>query len=380
MQFKIPSIRALILLLVGIPVGWLIIWLVLARVVGVQVSSASELSGLLAAIGGIMGAVFTVGGLVIALVAVLSQITLEDRAKSLLQDEFNKLMPTMVEQADKRVAGRIAFRDAQEAMRQYDWKTAQEQVQEATNQYPELSGVRSRLALAMSRAVEQHFLDQLRNVSEPMATLYELEANRQAGIAEQPRFVAPSKGETLIRLHQAHENHDNPNGQVSSAQALLSGIDGAYDNMLVAIREALAIDPMYLEYFRTPTHLAMLLYACDNNPDLIRQVGNLIDLTLPVPEKVVRERVDQFFATPQDQFLDWYVAERFLGQQPSRFLATVRFWTMDDEMRGKLGHATILSHGMNPYTVPAAQSEYLPVSELVDKLARQFIFICQTDL
>jgi hypothetical protein len=59
---------------VGIPLAYLVIWtilLILARTFGFAISDAGTL---LSVLGSIIGAIFAVGGLVVALVAILTQI------------------------------------------------------------------------------------------------------------------------------------------------------------------------------------------------------------------------------------------------------------------------------------------------------------------
>lgn len=109
---RLPRLRVIFALLIGVPICWLVAWLIVAAFTHTPLSSASEVSGLLAGIGGIMGAIFTVGWLVIALVAVLPQLTLADQAQRLMEDKFNELAPEFEKRADQRINGRIAFRDA----------------------------------------------------------------------------------------------------------------------------------------------------------------------------------------------------------------------------------------------------------------------------
>src|SRR5260221_12174453 len=95
MQLKIPSLRWMLLAFLAVPLVWLSGWLLFAHFAGISSTSVSELSGLLAAIGGMMGAIFTVGGLVISLVAGLSQSTPLDRAKRGMEGKINKHGPDL---------------------------------------------------------------------------------------------------------------------------------------------------------------------------------------------------------------------------------------------------------------------------------------------
>ncbi|MHB8619659.1 MAG: hypothetical protein ACYDAG_08830 [Chloroflexota bacterium] len=76
-------------------------------------ADASHISAYLATLGGLMGAIFTVGGLVIALAAVLTLLTVQDKARSEFHQEFEKLRPKLDRLTDARVQAHLLFREAQ---------------------------------------------------------------------------------------------------------------------------------------------------------------------------------------------------------------------------------------------------------------------------
>jgi tetratricopeptide (TPR) repeat protein len=247
MRFRMPSFRTLVIVVIAVPAAWLVIWFLIAwasHAAGVALPSSGDLVGLLAGIGGLMGAVFTVGGLVIALVAVLTQLQLEDRAKRVMEDKFNELAPQLEEKAIRLVNGRIAFRDAQDALQRGEWQQAAELAREALQLYPTLPGVRSTVGLSMSRAVEVGFRAELRQIVDATEYLHE-EMDRLSGQwSYPPRDVLPPPKSLAIQwLNDAHRSEDDPQGQVSSALALLYGHDRAHDQMIEALNQAVIANP-----------------------------------------------------------------------------------------------------------------------------------------
>jgi hypothetical protein len=62
-----------------------------------------DLASLLGVLGSVMGAVFTVGGLVLALSAVLAQLSLEERTRSVVKKQFDELLPQFTQKVDARI-------------------------------------------------------------------------------------------------------------------------------------------------------------------------------------------------------------------------------------------------------------------------------------
>lgn len=374
----IPSPRTLLIVAIAGPAVWLFIWLLISLIPGTPRQSTGELSALLATIGGIMGAIFTVGGLILALVAVLSQITLEDRAKRVLEEKFNELAPELEKRADRRIAGRIAFRDAQQALNEQAWDAAEALANEALANYPSLPEVRSTVALAMYAAVEQRFRMTLEGIQDPMAPLYRVETAFLSRAPQPPELREPPIAQTVEWLSEAWRHQDNPEGAISAARALVYAITSAYDKMLDAIRESLSFGKeRFIAYFTTSLHLGMLAYACDNDPDRIKLVGTLLDIELPAGKDTVVASIKRadYRATKQD-FIDWYAAERDYGPHPSRYVAVVRFFQLRDAERGMLAQAGIMRQGTAPVMIPSGTEQYLPIGELVTQLTEQYYFLC----
>ncbi len=133
--------------LVGVPAAWL----GLAHIAGVRlVSTGQDPLGLIVSLGGIMGAIFTIGGLVIALASILTALTVEDRVKTAFAAE----LPGLQRRADKQIEGYIALLQASQTD---DWAEAETLTQEALAKYPDLPGAYSPLALRMARYIMESF-------------------------------------------------------------------------------------------------------------------------------------------------------------------------------------------------------------------------------
>lgn len=103
------GLGALILVALVIPM----VWLVVAPRLGTPINSTDQL----AALGGIMAAVFTVGGLLIALAAVLTQLTLAERAQQLLENKYQTdLVPRFQRLMADRINAEFHWREAQQLM------------------------------------------------------------------------------------------------------------------------------------------------------------------------------------------------------------------------------------------------------------------------
>jgi hypothetical protein len=173
-----PSLWKIFLTIIGIALAiWLIFWVLpafLAYYFGKAIPSVGDVSGLLATLGGIMGAIFTVGGLVVALVAVLTQIQLQDRvnqevskAKQAVEDKFNnELRAEYEKRIQEQVEGILAASQASQAA---DWKQAEELTRIALQKHPKLQGARSALGFRLSNEVQEYFFRQLHTgLSQPL--------------------------------------------------------------------------------------------------------------------------------------------------------------------------------------------------------------------
>src|SRR5690242_18996760 len=270
MQLKLPSKGQVVALLIGVPLGWLALWIgaaLAAKALGIPFASARDPLGLFATLGGIMGAIFAVGGLVIALVAVLTQLQLQDRVSQVitqaqkdLEDKFNReLRPTYEEEAQKQIEGTLAWFQATIAG---DWRSAERLMVEALAKYPKMQGARSTLGLRLAKEVETYFSNQLHHATQSTATLYSSSSRGVplvSGLTDVPLittnddaiifdpytiparpFFAPTlrvssgppKMEAVDWLRKALEHGDDPDGRVSVTLPLMYGVIEWYDKMI----------------------------------------------------------------------------------------------------------------------------------------------------
>lgn len=383
--------------------SWLLIWLVFALVTRAPFQSAAELSGLLAAIGGMMGAIFAVGGLVVALVAVLTQLQLQDRvaqvmaqARRELEDKFDhELRPSLDEQARRQVEGMVAFSQATTAA---DWRTALQLTRTALELYPKLRGARSFLGLRLSNDVTTYFWNRLHHVTTDYLSPYS-RADTAYGVAQRA-FVAPPwaqqtpiyeaadapKLEAVEWLTQALEHGDDPEGQVSAALALMYGVNEAYDKMLDALPRALAANAGNRDSFLVPDHLVMLTFACGHDVARLEQLGKVLTCPLPLAREHVVATLHEADWT-KTEYVDWYVLEAGAGAEPeSRYPATVRVFRPQDSEGRQTWFAYVFPRTGRQITMPSPEADgagqqRLPprtLEELVGQLSRQYLFICAT--
>ncbi len=389
MSNKVPPLWKIFLLLIGIPAGWLIVWFLLALVVhlvGFSLPSVGDANVLLATIGSIMGAIFTVGGLIVALVAVLTQIQLQDRvkqevdkAKQEVEDTFNnKLRIEYEKRIQDQVEGMLAFFQATSTT---DWRQAEALVREALQKYPSLPGMRSYLGLLMSRKVQEYFSGLLvQNV------LQKADSFASAMYLHQLRYAeAPPKVEAIDWLKEALEHQDDPEGQVSAALTLMYGFNEAYGKMMNTVQEVRANHPALLSYLQSPNHLMMLIYACNKDQLRIQELMKALDV-LPPTEEEVRTAVQKPPTSTNELFVDWYAVELYVEANTSKMPVKIRIFNPHIQETINVTNALIFKQGQPPIPRPDYYREPdpskrvidLPVDELVKQLFDEFLFLCPT--
>ncbi len=412
-NFMFLLLRWPILILLAFLLGIPLIWFGIAKWAGVSISPISDFSGLLAIIGGVMGAIFTVGGLVIALVAILTQLSLQDRTQRAIQqatEEIRKdlevkyeqallkateekipeyargvleakyeqdLRPDLEERVDKQIQAHIAFHDAQEAMDAYDWTAAEVGILKTVWLHPvkEAGGL---LGVKMSQALVTYF------EQTHLGTVF---SSNQI-LVENAMHPIPDLERAIDWLEKSRANgvftvRGNLEGEVLAALALMYGyrchsLD--YEKMIGAMQEALQLNmSRWKDDFREPGYLIILAHGCKDEPEqkrAMQQVGNLLDLSLPLSDEEVRSGV------PSDnRAMNWLVMGRgrkwIDGDIKPNFPISLG---MDghDEGGVQVARASYSIHkapGLSDsFSIPT--SGYLPADQLVAELTKQFFFIC----
>jgi hypothetical protein len=411
-NFMFRPLRWPVIILLALLLGIPIVWLLIAKLAGASISSISDFSGLLAIVGGVMGAIFTVGGLVIALVAILTQLSLQDRTQRAIElatDEIRKDLETKYEQAllkatnekipeyardileakyqqdlrpdleqrvDKQIQAHIAFHDAQEAVEAYDWFRAEDRTLYTLWLYPvrEAPGL---LGVKMSDVLITYF--EQTHLGTVFSSNQILVGNSMYPIPNQEwaiRWLEQSRANGVFRVRGALE------GEVQAKLALMYGSRCQYkdyEKMLTVMQEALQqAEEWWKDRFREPGNLIMLVHGCKNEPDQRREVqhvGNLLDLSLPVSEEDVRSSVPSANRT-----INWLVMGRgrewIDGEIKPNFPISLGIDGHDEEgIRVARASCVIPQQGTNQsLNIPA--SGYLPADQLITELMRRFFFIC----
>ena len=363
---------------VGIPLAYLVIWtilLILAHAFGFSISDAGSL---LSVLGSIMGAIFAVGGLVVALVAILTQIQLRDRVEQVVDDAkqavVNKfeqeLRGEYERQIKQQVEGMLAFFQATNSR---DWKQAEKLVTEALQKYPDLPGARSFLGLHVGYEVINSFYMLFlvsfqfltENVGGPVTPMH----NSQFA-SEKP---APPKLEAIHWLKEAQRHQDDPEGQVTAMLALMYGYSDAYDLMLDTIQKALAVNPSLLSFFQRPDKLMMLIYACHSLAS-IEEVMRTVDLKLPRIDEVQHALTEEsdpkknpyVFAKP---YMEWYAVE--LRTDSSSWMPAKVLIAFPN--KNGLTYAQVSKPGQLTITIPPQMSSVIDTEKLlsVDEILKQ---------
>lgn len=403
MTTKRSIVRVAIIAAIIVSAIWIAL-IVVGLVVRVPFQAVSDLAAVLAAVGGIMGAIFAVGGLIVALVAVLTQLQLQDRvtqvlaqARRELEDKFdNELQPRLEAQGQLQIEGTLSFFQATIAG---DWKAAESYTREALLKYPKLSGARSFLALRLSRDVESAFYSQLAYGSSgpPTSTVELFEYYNHLAIGSPGYYSAtvpsvvpsaiavgePPKVEALDWLNEALEHGDNPNGDVSAALVLMYAVSGAYDRMLGALQTTLKDVPTSRDYLLTTVRLNMLAYGCSNSAIRMQQVGTLLSYPLPISQEqvVATLRAEDWRRT---EYMDWYAVESNKRVGVSAYPGRVRVFRPKDGATGEEWFAYFFPHDGMQQTIPtpvagkSGQMQTPPntLEELVGTLCKQCHFIC----
>jgi hypothetical protein len=286
------SIVLLLLLSAFIPAAWFIT----LRIAGVHLSSttADPLS-FLTSLAGIMSAVFVVGGLVIALAAVLTVLAVEDRVKR----SFNALLPQFVEQADRQIEAYKTFHDIRLAP---DWI---EQLRLGKQAIAEHNGLRRKVNAFL--AVE---------LSQKLLTAFAYAHTRLAQGYPMPMLNLPAPGVVLQQIWEAKASDADGPGELAAFEALMYGYLGQYERMLDFISRGRDKYPRLLEQLRPSARLALLAYAVGQDRERLADLGTVLDRTLPASRESVLQSINEIDLSTStaagSAHVDWIV----LGKRP----------------------------------------------------------------
>ena len=298
--------------------------------------------------------------------------------KAMLQYKANLSAKSRVahdEQIEQKVVGIVDFRDAINA---HDW----EQAEKVLQKHPNLPGARSDLGLRMSNEVQEYFSSLLYRQGHP-----HWPGRRLTESWSFPQFMVDIQ-KAFQWLEEALKHQDDPEGQVSAALALMYGFNERYAKMMNAVGEARTNHPALLSYLQTPDHLMMLIYACNKDRSRIQELMGVLDLPLPSEEEV-RIAIQEPSASIQDQVVDWYAVELYVGADTSKMPVKVRIFCPHTQETVQVTKALIFGQGQQAIprsdyskepdpTHPSERAFDLPVDELLKQLFDEFLFLCPT--
>ncbi|MCL5947534.1 MAG: hypothetical protein M1298_05920 [Chloroflexi bacterium] len=362
----LPALAGLLVAALVIPLCWLLV----AHFFGVPVMPSASATGLLATMGGVMGAIFTVGGLVIALVAILMQLTLTERVHLLTEQKFQELLPGV----ERQTRALLLWGGAHQTLMSFSWEQAEDSIRQALEQYPQLGGARSWLGLSLSTMVVTAFLtehDWVRANAHTLETIGSL-LRHTPSLSSRSSTSMPVT-EAIKWLETAIEHNDGSESQVREALALMYGVNRRFEKMKKAITEAIALDAAARGRLRESAYLPLLAFACSSQQQL-SELGGLLGHTLPQPREEVCQAVEQL--DPSTNSVNWWVKRNGLPSSPDfPLVVAIALQTENGERRA---HAW---WGVGPNREdlppnPSGQALYLPAGELVGQLSQRFFFLC----
>ncbi len=424
--------KIIVALLVAVAVIPLL-WLWFARWIGEPAVRVIDSGGLLGTIGGVMGAIFTVGGLVIALVAVLTQLALKDRIDKAIADATQaleqryrdarqdldkryeqELRPELERRAKAQVAAQIAYFKAGIEIDR-DWESALDLARQALAHDPELEGVRSFVGLRLSHLVASGFRSQhgLRYSALPTgpdygADYFRIVPYQQAGVgvtsmaanpivAANIRYTYGNKTvhylysasplalpvlEAIEWLEEALAQDDEVGGRVAAELALMYGVSQRFDKMDEALSLALQQSAEQRAYLRDPEQLPMLAHACGDDTDLLAELGTKVGVPLPAGwDDVERSMEEVDAASPFRPFVDWYVlpCTRQPGTRPDFEPAVLRLFVTEDANHVRQANALYFPHEGQSEAIPSAVDPDAPTMSLPDlakRVDQRFLCLC----
>jgi tetratricopeptide (TPR) repeat protein len=400
------------------------VWLLVAKWLGTPAIVTGDSGGLLATIGGVMGAIFTVGGLVIALVAILTQLSVEARvkqavtdARSELEQRFQRarremerkyeheLRPELINRAKRQVQAQIAYFQAT-ATDISDWRTAEQLTRQALDNDPDLENARSFLALQLSRYVIDGFWAQHTRrpdldiglwTSQTFSARFDPSVPYVGGRPFLPTVVnVPNTPptelpvlEAITWLRDSLDHRENVGGRVAADLALMYAILGRHDKMIEAIAQARALNPEQLKYLALPYQLWILASACGTSESRLQQLGTALDISLPATHDDIAASVEQYEPNPaSNAIVAWYVVPRPpVHEQPKAVAFPAKLYLfiyINDDGARKITARYFGPAGPGAYSpedIPPQDESGLvaqAIDNLVNGLLQRFLFVCET--
>ena len=357
------------------------IWFTTLRIAGVKLAPSSQDPFVfLGTLGGIMGGIFTAGGLVIALASIVVVLTVEDR----VQQKFEAQMPQVVEQADQQIEAYLTFLETRWGSG--DWTYQLRLAKQAIQQHPRLRyKVRSYMARSLSERVVTTFARQHTN----LAVVY----------SPPPPRENPSPDDALHQIWEAQSSGEDPDGELAALEALMYGANGPsdYAPMMRALRRDYELgdnvlthvrSELVLAHVRSELRRAILARACGFDRQRLSELGTLLGLVLPVQsEEVIRTIIE---IDPRDELnlrpgigphVDWIVVGKLGAPFSMRWTdwpKAIRIFKIEDAAGTTLYKMQSLPVNADDQHMTALERiEAQTPADIIARLETEFLFICK---
>lgn len=364
-HLRLSPFLAIFVAVLFVPIAWLIAWYVVSHVAAVRPSATPDDAAVLATVGGIMGALFTVGGLVIALVAVLSQISLQERAEQFMQQKFDDLVPRFEERISNLITARFLMEEATNALTRREWLEAKRLTERAVSHYPQLPLAWSTLALTWyNQFMTTNYLQSIRG-----GHLRSDDARQEAS-------------DIVELLDLAEKAHDDPHGQVSAARGVMYGYFATYKPMMREIRKAITADPSRRADLLKPAQLSVLAGACGTNMQRLDGLHDVLNVDLPVRHETVISALSQADMRSGHATMTWIaIAKPGHAQRGIEGNTVVEVEVQMDTAPAGSGarivvQARIKAPGVGQITVQPSGIAPKPIDALIAQLDQELMIIC----
>jgi len=245
-------------------------WFGIFRAEGIQFQTKQDPLGLITSLEGVMGALLVVGGLIIALSAVITVIAVDERVKRAFDDRTIELEKRAAEQIQ---AYQTLFRA--KSTRGWDRKVAL-----ATQAKKQHSGLSGPVALYIASCLGNREICSFALTHTRIGNPYSVQRVDGAGVDVALSKIADAK-DYVADVEDTAE--------LERLEALLLGVKGDFDPMLAALRRACKAGTDSIGRLRLAPFLAMLVVACGSDVNKLRRLGGQLALSLPIPIGTVHE-------------------------------------------------------------------------------------------
>ncbi len=235
----------------------------LPRGSGQSLRSVPDATSLITLLAALMGGIFVAGGLVVALAAVVTLLSIDERVAKGVKEGVEKLLPGIMADANAQMQAYLQMREARDAT---DWRAAEGLIESALAKYPKLPGARRQLALQFMAAIERDFA-----------------LDHSASVPPSARQDVPLTTAT-IWIDRARDEGEDQDGQLLASLAVIAGLERQPELMLDRLSAAV---PTWAGYLAKPDRLAMLAHACVEQSDAMDRLGTLVGREVPLSPATV---------------------------------------------------------------------------------------------